>query len=127
MRSPHAHVQTGLGAATRLEQLGRPYLLLDSVSIAGGLASTDTTPEGFLFDVGGHVIFSHYAYFDDALNRALPNEDDWLTHQRVSYVRSAGTWVPCEYSCLIAGIRADPQTRFRTISLNFPWTCSYSA
>ena len=31
---------------------------------AGGLACTDVTPEGFLFDMGGHVIFSHWDYFD---------------------------------------------------------------
>ncbi len=35
---------------------------------AGGLACTDVTPEGFLFDMGGHVIFSHYQYFDELLN-----------------------------------------------------------
>ena len=38
---------------------------------AGGLACTDETPEGFLFDMGGHVIFSHYAYFDDLLDTAV--------------------------------------------------------
>lgn len=38
------------------------------VDEAGGLACTDVTPEGFLFDMGGHVIFSHYQYFDELLN-----------------------------------------------------------
>lgn len=38
---------------------------------AGGLACTDITPEGFLFDMGGHVIFSHWDYFDQLLNTAL--------------------------------------------------------
>jgi hypothetical protein len=38
---------------------------------AGGLACTDVTPEGFLFDMGGHVIFSHYAFFDDLLDAAV--------------------------------------------------------
>jgi len=38
---------------------------------AGGLACTDVTPEGFLFDMGGHVIFSHYAFFDDLLDEAV--------------------------------------------------------
>ena len=51
-------MKTGLGAATRLQQLGRPYLVVDGALKPGGLASTDHTPEGFLFDVGGHVIFS---------------------------------------------------------------------
>lgn len=29
------------------------YLVVDAQAEAGGLASTDVTPEGFLFDVGG--------------------------------------------------------------------------
>ncbi|WWC63703.1 uncharacterized protein I303_106308 [Kwoniella dejecticola CBS 10117] len=49
---------TGLGAATRLDQLGRPFIIADSADAPGGLASTDVTSEGFYFDVGGHVIFS---------------------------------------------------------------------
>lgn len=49
---------TGLGAATRLHQLGRSFIIVDAASAPGGLASTDVTEEGFLFDVGGHVIFS---------------------------------------------------------------------
>ena len=38
---------------------------------AGGLACTDVTPEGFLFDMGGHVIFSHYVYFDELIDSAI--------------------------------------------------------
>ncbi|WRT68768.1 uncharacterized protein IL334_005748 [Kwoniella shivajii] len=98
---------TGLGAATRLHQLGRPYLIADAAEAPGGLASTDLTKEGFFFDVGGHVIFSHYAYFDDAINRALPNADDWSTHQRISYVRVAGRWVPYPYQNNVAQLPLD--------------------
>lgn len=47
-----------------------------------------------MYDVGGHVIFSHYKYFDDCLDEALPKEDDWFNHQRISYVRYKGLWVP---------------------------------
>jgi hypothetical protein len=55
---------------------------------AGGLACTDVTPEGFLFDMGGHVIFSHWDYFDQLLDTAMGKGDDaWNTLQRVSYVR----------------------------------------
>ena len=51
----------------------RPVLPLRAQATeAGGLACTDCTPEGFLFDMGGHVIFSHYAYFDDLLDTAVP-------------------------------------------------------
>ena len=38
---------------------------------AGGLACTDETKEGFLFDMGGHVIFSHYQYFDELIDAAI--------------------------------------------------------
>lgn len=86
---------TGLGAAKRLNQLNGPsWMIIDSNETPGGLASTDITPEGFLYDVGGHVIFSHYKYFDDCINEALPKEDDWYTHQRISYVRCKELWVP---------------------------------
>ncbi|EME42488.1 hypothetical protein DOTSEDRAFT_73354 [Dothistroma septosporum NZE10] len=85
---------TGLGAAKRLNQINGPeWLIVDSNDIPGGLASTDVTPEGFLYDVGGHVIFSHYKYFDDCIDEALPNESDWYSHQRISYVRYKNTWV----------------------------------
>ncbi|KAL9639387.1 MAG: hypothetical protein Q9204_001114 [Flavoplaca sp. TL-2023a] len=86
---------TGLGAAKRLNQLNGPsWMIIDSNETPGGLASTDITPEGFLYDVGGHVIFSHYKYFDDCIHEALPKEDDWYTHQRISYVRCKELWVP---------------------------------
>jgi protoporphyrinogen oxidase len=61
---------------------------------AGGLPSTDVMPQGFLFDVGGHVTYSHYKYFDDCIEEALPQEEDWFTHHRVSYVRCKNLWVP---------------------------------
>ena len=47
-----------------------------------------------MYDVGGHVIFSHYKYFDDCIDEALPKEEDWYTHERISYVRCKNEWVP---------------------------------
>lgn len=80
---------TGLGAATRLQQHGcKDWLLIDAFSEAGGLACTDVTPEGFLYDMGGHVIFSHYDYFDQLLDKAVGTGDEhWAVLERVSYVR----------------------------------------
>ncbi|KAJ6186396.1 hypothetical protein N7519_007697 [Penicillium mononematosum] len=69
--------------AKRLQQMkSASWLIIDSVETPGGLASTDITPEGFLFGVGEHVIFSHYKYFDDCLNEALPKAEDWLVPVR---------------------------------------------
>jgi protoporphyrinogen oxidase len=63
---------TGLGAASRLQQHGKTdWRLVDCFDGPGGLACTDITPEGFLFDMGGHVIFSHYQYFDDLIDAAV--------------------------------------------------------
>lgn len=80
---------TGLGAAIRLNQLEKDdWLMCDAFSEAGGLACTDVTPEGFLFDMGGHVIFSHFDYFDQLIDAAVGTGDEhWAVHERVSYVR----------------------------------------
>ncbi|KAL2213797.1 UDP-galactopyranose mutase [Sarocladium strictum] len=101
---------TGLGAAKRLNQLNGPsWLIVDSGDKAGGLASTDVTDEGFLYDVGGHVIFSHYKYFDDCIDEALPKEDDWYTHQRISYVRYKDLWVPYPFQNNISMLPKEEQ------------------
>ena len=79
---------TGLGAASRLNQLKHDnWLLIDGAAEAGGLACSDTTKEGFFFDMGGHVIFSHYNYFDQLLDAAVGTGNDyWNVLERVSYV-----------------------------------------
>ncbi|EXJ67529.1 uncharacterized protein A1O5_09542 [Cladophialophora psammophila CBS 110553] len=101
---------TGLGAAKRLNQINGPsWMIVDSNETPGGLASTDVTKEGFLYDVGGHVIFSHYKYFDDCIDEALPNEDDWYTHQRISYVRCKGLWVPYPFQNNISMLPKEDQ------------------
>ncbi|ORY11834.1 UDP-galactopyranose mutase-like protein [Clohesyomyces aquaticus] len=103
---------TGLGAAKRLNQIDGPsWMIVDSNETPGGLASTDVTPEGFLYDVGGHVIFSHYKYFDDCIDEALPNEDDWFTHQRISYVRCKNLWVPYPFQNNISMLPKDDQVK----------------
>ncbi|KAJ1338168.1 hypothetical protein MN608_01026 [Microdochium nivale] len=103
---------TGLGAAKRLNQINGPsWLILDSSDKAGGLASTDVTPEGFLYDVGGHVIFSHYKYFDDCIEEALPKPEDWYDHQRISYVRYKGLWVPYPFQNNISMLPKEDQVK----------------
>ena len=55
------------------------------------------------------VTRSHYAYFDDTINKALPKEDDWYEHQRVSYIRSGTAWVPCESRLLLSHLHDRPR------------------
>lgn len=84
---------TGLGAAHRLRELGETdFLVLERNPHAGGLAASFRDDNGFTWDIGGHVVFSHYAYFDDLMDSLLGAER--LEHQRESWVRAHGTWVP---------------------------------
>jgi protoporphyrinogen oxidase len=86
-------------------------MIVDASPLPGGLASTDITPEGFLYDVGGHVIFSHYKYFDDCIDEALPRADDWYTHERVSYVRCKNVWVPYPFQNNISMLPKEEQVK----------------
>uniref|UniRef100_A0A7S3R1H1 Amine oxidase domain-containing protein n=1 Tax=Dunaliella tertiolecta TaxID=3047 RepID=A0A7S3R1H1_DUNTE len=107
---------TGLGAATRLNQLGHEdWLIIDQAPEAGGLACTDITPEGFLFDMGGHVIFSHWEYFDQLLNAALgEGPEAWNTLQRVSYVWIKDRWVAYPFQNNISALPKEDQIKCLT-------------
>lgn len=84
---------TGLGAAYRLKELGMDdFVVLERHDYAGGLAASFKDDAGFTWDIGGHVVFSHYDYFDNLMDTLLG--DERLEHQRESWVRSSGTWVP---------------------------------
>jgi protoporphyrinogen oxidase len=83
---------TGLGAAWRLTQLGHEdVLVLEAADGPGGLATSVLDGEGFTWDVGGHVQFSHYAYYDAVLDRALAG---WLHHEREAWILFRGRFVP---------------------------------
>lgn len=93
--------------------------------------SSDCSDLALDYQVGGHVIFSHYLYFDDCgllkihsrvsigltcfgaklgINQALSKPEDWYTHERVSYVRSKGNWVPYPYQNNITMLPVAEQT-----------------
>jgi protoporphyrinogen oxidase len=84
---------TGIGAAWRLAEHGhRNWLLVDAAETPGGLASSVVDPHGFTWDLGGHVLFSHYRYFDALMDQALG--EHWLEHEREAWVRIRDRWVP---------------------------------
>lgn len=83
----------GLGAAYRLGKLGhKDWQLFDKAPQVGGLSASFRDGAGFTWDVGGHVLFSHYDYFDRAVTEALG--DAYHEHQRESWIRILKTWVP---------------------------------
>jgi protoporphyrinogen oxidase len=85
---------TGLGAAWRLDALGRTdWCLYEASADAGGLAGSVVDEHGFTWDLGGHVQFSHYQYFDDLMDELL-GAAGWLYHERESWVWLRDRFVP---------------------------------
>ena len=84
---------TGLGAAYRLKQLGyKNFALYDCHPEIGGLASSFKDAAGFTWDIGGHVMFSHYKYYDDVFDELMGS--DFQLNMRESWVRMFERWVP---------------------------------
>lgn len=84
---------TGLGAAWRLAEHGHhDWLLVDAADRAGGLSMSVVDDAGFTWDLGGHVLFSHYRYFDRLMEHALG--DAWFEHEREAWVWMRERWVP---------------------------------
>jgi len=84
---------TGLGAGIRLRELGhRDYRIVERHPYAGGLAHSFLDESGFTWDIGGHVIFSHYEYYDRLFAEMMG--DEYTLNDRESWVRVLGRWVP---------------------------------
>ncbi len=84
---------TGLGAAYRLKELGYDnFHIYERSGHLGGLASSFTDSAGFTWDIGGHVMFSHYKYYDDVFDKLMG--DDYQLNMRECWVRMFDTWVP---------------------------------
>lgn len=109
---------TGLGAGYRLKELGHTnFHIYDRNPYIGGLAASFTDAQGFTWDIGGHVMFSHYKYYDEVFDRLMG--DHYTLNDRESWVRIMDTWVPypfqnnirylpkeAAYECLSGLIRA---------------------
>jgi protoporphyrinogen oxidase len=84
---------TGLAAAYRLHELGySEWTLYEKASYIGGHSCSHLDSHGFVWDEGGHVIFSHYPYFDRLVDDMLGTEENHLV--RESWVVRGDTWIP---------------------------------
>lgn len=84
----------GLGAAWRLQELGiDSYEIFEKNGYAGGLSASFQDAHGFTWDIGGHVHFSHYDYFDRLMETLIPREG-WLPHERESWIWMVGRFIP---------------------------------
>src|SRR5689334_2169366 len=84
---------TGLGAAYRLQELGyRNWAIYERNNYVGGLATSFVDDVGFTYDIGGHVMFSHYKYFDDLVDKMLGS--DYTEIMREAWVWMMDRFVP---------------------------------
>lgn len=109
---------TGLGAAYRLRELGYAnFLVVEREHDVGGLARSITDSAGFTWDIGGHVLFSHYEYYDRLFERLVG--DQYTLNNREAWIRVLSCWVPypfqnnirylppqAAFECLMGLIRA---------------------
>jgi protoporphyrinogen oxidase len=78
---------TGLAAGYRLRELGvTNFVMLEARDKVGGLASSERSPNGFIYDIGGHVLFSHYKYFDALFDKLMGSDYQEL-------MREAWVWM----------------------------------
>ncbi|MCO6401819.1 MAG: NAD(P)-binding protein, partial [Verrucomicrobia bacterium] len=103
---------TGLGAAARLQEKELDWSLLEAEPFFGGLAHSFKDEEGFTWDCGGHVQFSHYDTFDRYMDLAL-GADGWYTHERESWVWIKKRFVPYPFQNNLH--RLDPQDRWAAV------------
>jgi protoporphyrinogen oxidase len=84
----------GLFAARRLLDSGeRDVLILEKNRWPGGLSASFLDRKGFTWDLGGHVIHSHYREYDRILASLIPSSG-WLSHRREAWIYYPDGWVP---------------------------------
>ncbi len=84
---------TGLGAAYRLKELGYSnFVIFERHPYVGGLSHSFKDAQGFTWDIGGHVMFSHYSYYDRCFEALMG--DEYTLNNRESWVRMFDRWVP---------------------------------
>ena len=84
---------TGLGAAYRLQELGyRNWAIYERNNYVGGLATSFEDSAGYTYDIGGHVMFSHYPYFDKLVDKLLG--DEYTEIEREAWVWMMDRFLP---------------------------------
>jgi len=124
---------TGLAAAYRLHELGyENWILYEKSDHVGGHSASHVDDSGFVWDEGGHVIFSHYPYFDRLVDRMLGSD----VHERVreSWIVTGDAWVPYPFQnnlrylspslqlkCLVGAAKASANGHGRTANNFRDW------
>ncbi|HSH62038.1 MAG TPA: FAD-dependent oxidoreductase [Acidimicrobiales bacterium] len=104
---------TGLGAGYRLNEVGYDdWVILESNDYVGGLATSFTDDAGFTYDIGGHVMFSHYEYYDDLVAKLMGG--DYTELEREAWVWMEDRFIPYPFQNNIRDL--DPHTVFECVT-----------
>src|SRR3954452_21489326 len=104
---------TGLGAGYRLRDLGYDdWVILEANDYVGGLATSFTDDKGFTYDIGGHVMFSHYEYYDELVDKLMGG--DYTELEREAWVWMEDRFIPYPFQNNIRDL--EPQTVFDCLS-----------
>jgi protoporphyrinogen oxidase len=103
---------TGLGAGYRLQELGYDdWVILEANDYVGGLATSFTDDAGFTYDIGGHVMFSHYEYYDRLVEKLMGG--DYTELEREAWVWMEDRFIGYPFQNHLRGL--EKQTVFECI------------
>lgn len=103
---------TGLGAGYRLQELGHDdWVILEANDYVGDLATSFVDDAGFTYDIGGHVMFSHYQYYDDLVDGLMG--DDYTELNREAWVWMEDRFIPYPFQNNIRDL--EPETVFECV------------
>jgi protoporphyrinogen oxidase len=115
----------GLGCAYRLNEIGyHDWSIHEARDSVGGLARSETDEYGFTYDLGGHVLSSHYPYFDQFVDTLLG--DDQVRIEREAWIYLREHWIPYPFQnnlrhlppdLLVACLLGLLQTRLNTAAV----------
>ncbi len=87
-------------------------MILEGNDYVGGLATSFTDAAGFTYDIGGHVMFSHYAYYEQLVDKLMGS--DYTELNREAWVWTEGRFIPYPFQNNIRHL--SPQTVFECVT-----------
>jgi len=83
----------GIGAAWRLNELGyKKWELYEKTNFLGGLSTSFKDGKGFTWDIGGHIYFSKFDYFNEVYDRLIGK--DSCKKERNQFIFIDGKYLP---------------------------------
>ncbi|HUQ62282.1 MAG TPA: FAD-dependent oxidoreductase, partial [Acidimicrobiales bacterium] len=88
------------------------WVILEANDYVGGLATSFTDDAGFTYDIGGHVMFSHYQYYDELVEKLM--DGDFTELNREAWVWMEDRFVSYPFQNNIRSL--EPQTVFDCVN-----------